>query len=61
MILESFIKGFVGLIFLLTLKMGPKRRKVENHWPRRVYKRRFAGIRPFSIGSDGKKVGVNLR
>ena len=32
MILEIFIKGFVGLIFLLTLKMGLKRRKVENHW-----------------------------
>ena len=32
-----------------------------NTWPRRVYKRRFAGIRPFSIGSDGKKVRVNLR
>ena len=32
-----------------------------NTWPRRVYKRHFAGIRPFSIGSDGKKVGVNLR
>ena len=32
-----------------------------NTWPRRIYKWRFAGIRPFSIGSDGKKVGVNLR
>ena len=31
MILEIFIKGFVGLIFLLTVKMGLKRRKVENH------------------------------
>ena len=31
MILKIFIKGFVGLIFLLTLKMGLKRKKVENH------------------------------
>ena len=31
MILEIFIKSFVGLIFLLTMKMGLKRRKVENH------------------------------
>ena len=40
MIFEIFIKGFVGLIFLLTLKMGLKRRKVENHW----YRLRFANI-----------------
>jgi len=29
-----FIKGYVGLRFLLTLKMGHKRKKVENHWCR---------------------------
>jgi len=31
MLLEIFMKGYVGLRFLLTLKMGHKRRKVENH------------------------------
>jgi len=31
MLLEIFVKGYVGLRFLLTLKMGHKRRKVENH------------------------------
>ena len=31
MILEICIKGFVGRVFFLTLKMGLKRRKVENH------------------------------
>ena len=35
MILEIFIKGFVGLIFLLALKMGLKGRKVENHFLKR--------------------------
>jgi len=31
MLLEIFNKGYVGLRFPLTLKMGHKRRKVENH------------------------------
>jgi len=31
MLLEIFMKGYVGLRFLLTLKMDHKRRKVENH------------------------------
>jgi len=31
MLLEIFMKGYVGLRFLLTLKIGHKRRKVENH------------------------------
>jgi len=33
MLLEIFMKGYVGLRFLSTLKLGNKRRKVENHWP----------------------------
>ena len=32
MLLEIFIKGCVGLRFLLTLKMGHKGKKVEKHW-----------------------------
>jgi len=32
MLLKIFIKGYLGIRLLLTLKMGHKRRKVENHW-----------------------------
>jgi len=37
MLLEIFIKGHVRLRFLLTLKMGHKRRKVENHCTRKPF------------------------
>ena len=38
MILEICIKGFVGLVFFffLALKMGLRRRKMENHWANSV-------------------------
>jgi len=32
MLLDIFMKGYAGLRFLSTLKMGHKKRKVENHW-----------------------------
>jgi len=33
MLLKILLKGYVGLRFLLTLKMGHKRRKIKNLWP----------------------------
>jgi len=37
MLLKIFIKGYVGLRFLLMLKMGHKRRKIENHCSKTPY------------------------
>jgi len=37
MSLENFNRGYVGLKFLLTFKMGHKWRKIEHHWSRRRF------------------------